>query len=133
MWGDMLISPDEFPEMHFAGMNGALPGYGKDLRDKLPRNIVICDWHYWGDGREFRSVDAFRHGGFRVLGATWKNSVTTSSFSKYAAAHGAEGMVSTTWAILGARSGTVLKTLDELYDVIDSSGEVFARDFPDGK
>lgn len=129
MWGDMLISPEELPGMNSAAMNGATPGYGKVLRDRIPKNIVICDWHYWGGESEFRSLDVFRREGFRVLGATWRNNVTTNNFSAYAALHGAEGMVATTWAVLGADSENVVRTMDELLGVIDFSGEAFARDF----
>lgn len=70
MWGDMLISPKEFPDMLHWQLHGRPLGYGKALRDKLPRDIVICDWHYNDDQADFPSLATMQNEGFRVLGST---------------------------------------------------------------
>ena len=127
MWGDMLIRPDEFLEMRESYLHGSTSGYGKTLRDKLPRDIVICDWHYADKQSEFPSISTMKKEGFRVLGATWRNETTIHNFSRYAASHGASGMIATTWFYVPKREWDVVER------IIKISGEVFSKDFPDAK
>ena len=127
MWGDMLISPEEFPDMNPKPLHGGVADYGKALRDKLPKDIVICDWHYKDDQANFPSLATFRQEGFRALGATWEKPETISNFSHYAAAHGADGMIATTW------SHVQRKEWDVVERIIRKSGETFGKDFPNGK
>lgn len=127
MWGDMLISPDEFPEMRLKSLHGSASGYGKALRGKLPRDIVICDWHYVDKQSEFPSLAVFKNEGFRVLGSTWKSGRTIRNFSRYSALHGADGMIATTW------SHVQRKEWDVVDRIINVSGEAFKQDFPDAK
>jgi len=76
----MLIAPDEFPTMSNGGdinlgdINGSSLGYGQVLRRKIPKDIVICDWHYniRGKQTDFPTLAAFKSDGFRVLGTTWR-------------------------------------------------------------
>ena len=127
MWGDMLVSPDEFPTMWPGGLHGSADGYGADLRSRIPKDIVISDWQYDDKQKEFPSIDAFRRDGFRVLGSTWKREDTIHNFSRYAASHGAGGMVATTWYHVQNREWDVVDR------IIKVSGETFAKDFPDAK
>lgn len=127
MWGDMLISPDEFPEMKPKHLHGRTEGYGKALRQKLPKDIVICDWHYADDQKEYPSLAAFKAEGFRVLGATWKKEKTIRNFSSYAVEHGAEGMIATTWFHVQR------KEWDVVSKIIRTSGRIFSKDFPDAQ
>lgn len=130
MWGDMLISKAELPGMATYHLNGA-GGYGGEVRKRLPRDIVICDWHYADEQDEFPSVDIFRDEGFRVLGATFRKPQTIRNFSRYAARHGAEGMIATTWFVPGHASDKVVNSWEEMERIIRESGEAFRRDFPD--
>lgn len=127
MWGDMLMAPEEFPGMEKAYFHGTIPGYGKALRDRLPRGIVICDWRYVDKGREFPTVSVLRKEGFRVLGSTWKRTETTRNFAAYAAAHGAQGMIATTWFHVQRKEWDVVDR------IIRESGAIFAEHFPDKK
>lgn len=127
MWGDMLISPDEFPEMLGRELHGISSGYGKALRQKLPKDIVICDWHYADDQMEYPSLAAFKAEGFRVLGATWKKEKTIRNFSRYAAEQGADGMIATTWFHVQR------KEWDVVGNIIKTSGRAFNKDFPDAQ
>lgn len=97
MWGDMLISPEEFPNMFDKHLHGTTPGYGKELRDKIPKNITICDWHYFGRREEYPSTKAFRDEGFPVLASTWSEENTTARFSSYANEIQVNGFIATTW------------------------------------
>lgn len=131
MWGDMLISRDEFPTMFPEILNGNENGYGRKLREKIPKDIVIGDWHYWDTRSDFPSLAAFHASGFQVLGATWRKTKTTQNFSRYAAAHGAEGMIVTTW--FDPEEPLVVHTWDELNKIIQEAGAAFNKDFPDAK
>jgi hypothetical protein len=132
MWGDMLIASQEFPGMfnEDKSLNGGALGYGKDLRDQLPKDIVICDWHYvWGRPNEvqFPSLATFKAEGFRVLGATFTSTSGMQNFSRYASEHGAEGMVATLWQFPRQNKWDVVER------IIRESGEAFRKDFPDAK
>ena len=127
MWGDMLIAPHEFPTMHSRHLHGSADGYGKTLRDQLPRDIVICDWHYFDDQTEFPSLSTMKNEGFRVIGSTWKKEKTIRNFSQYAAQHNAYGMMATTWFHVQRKEWDVIKR------IIEVSGEAFSRDFPDAR
>lgn len=127
IWGDMLVSPLEFPGMKRDYLNGTPVGYGKSLRTKLPRNITICDWHYSGNQASFPSTSTMIAEGFEVLGATWKNNKTTRNFAEFAARVGARGMISTTWFHVQRKE----------WDIVDrimrDSGKIFFESFPDTK
>jgi len=97
MWGDMLIAPDEAPRMVASYLHGSAPGYGQAVRDQLPKDIVICDWHYVDQRADFSSLAIFQSEGFRVIGTTWRNSETTRLFSQFAADNDAYGMMATIW------------------------------------
>jgi hypothetical protein len=68
MWGDRLIDGAlyDYGEWESA-KNGTAPAV-----DLIPKDIVICDWHY--ELREsYPSVPMFVEKGFRVLPASWKD------------------------------------------------------------
>jgi hypothetical protein len=118
MWGDMLLAPEEFPGMLQRHLHG-IKGYAA-LRDKLPKDIVICDWHYFGNEIDFPSALAFSDAGYRVLGATWKSKTTTRNFSRYVAkmSRGGEGMIACLWDL-------IVKDYDLARKVIKTSAEAF--------
>ncbi len=121
MWGDMLVSKEEFPSMKSSGpsLNG-YNGYAA-LRARIPKNIVICAWHYQGKQISFTSILAFIKNRHKVLGATWENQETTKNFTKYMGRlpKNGVGMIATTWYGL---SGQKKK---EIQNIIRFSGETF--------
>jgi len=121
MWGDMLLSPDEFPSMLARHLHGGLPGYGKRLRDKLPKDIVICDWHYFDDQDNFQSLSVMQSEGFKVIGATWKTESAIRNFSRYARDNEGYGMMATTWFHVQK------KQLEVVDWIIRSSGSLFQK------
>ncbi|WP_172588504.1 family 20 glycosylhydrolase [Ferriphaselus amnicola] len=127
MWGDMLLGADEFPDMERSPLNGGAGGYGKKLRIRLPKDIVICDWHYADKQADFPSLRALRSDGFRVLGATYLDKNTMHGFSQYASQNGGDGMIATLWVY------PMRKDWETTYQIIRESGAVFNRDFPDEK
>ncbi len=124
MWGDMLIAPDEIPGMIVHQSHGTAQGYGRAMREKLPRDIVICDGHYSQSQPDFPSLAVFKREGFRVLGATWRNEKTIRNFSHYAAMQGSDGMIATTWFYVPRKEWNVVD------EIIRYSGKIFSQDFP---
>ena len=89
MWGDMLISANEFPEMHKKNFHG-IQGYN-ELRNQIPKNIIIADWHYHHETKDFPSAKAFADAGHDVVGASWKNMNNIRLFAEYMADMGIKG------------------------------------------
>jgi len=122
MWGDMLISPEEFPRMKNA--HGSA-GYSA-LRKLLPKDIVICDWHYFDDDHDFPSVKAFIEEGYKkVVGVTWFKQETIRNFSRYMASlpYNNLGMMATTW--IGALRHRFRHLNIEVSSIIRVSGSCF--------
>ncbi|MFZ0257665.1 MAG: hypothetical protein WAN46_18950, partial [Gammaproteobacteria bacterium] len=106
-------------------LHGTAPGYGKALRDKLPHDIVISDWHYFDNQKDFPSLTTMQKEGFRVIGVTWKKPKTIRNFSRYAAQHSAYGMMATTWFHVQRQEWDVVN------QIISESGSAFSRAFAD--
>lgn len=119
MWGDMLVSAGEFRQMKPNSLHGI--GEYAGLLDKIPKEIVICDWHYSDTGNDFPSALAFARAGHRVIGVTWRRPDTIRNFSRYVAKMptGGLGMLATTWGLY--RKGE-MQVLDE---IIMNSGAAF--------
>jgi len=66
MWGDRLINGRTIPcgpwESSWNGTAAAI--------NKIPKDIIICDWHY-GLQDDYPSVRYFQQKGFRVWPASW--------------------------------------------------------------
>ena len=78
MWGDRLIDGKKFDfgewEASTNGTAGAI--------DLIPRDIIICPWHY--EAREtYPSIPMFIEKGFRVLPAGWKDVDATRALLEY--------------------------------------------------
>lgn len=123
MWGDMLISADEAPKMRSKHFHGGFAGYGKPLRDLIPKNIIILDWHYKDKTNDFFSVKLFVDSGLRVLGATYNNVANTHNFTKSAKTLGASGMISTNWDF------AIDNNMSTIIDRMVVTGRIFKRHF----
>ncbi len=98
IWGDMLLHPNEFPNM-FAPHLNANTGkwFGKTLRNSITNNLTVIDYHYFDGQDEFPSGLAFQEAGFDVLGSTWWRDDVTKRHTKWAAENNYSWMVSTSW------------------------------------
>ncbi len=78
MWGDRLLNGDDFDydewESDFTGTAAAV--------DSIPRDIIICDWHYEPQER-YESVKTLCEIGFRVLPAGWEKVEATLKLIRY--------------------------------------------------
>jgi hexosaminidase len=107
MWGDQLLAPGE-------GKGATLAHSKADaekLRRRLPKDIVIADWHYDSAPPEkFVSLRVLTSAGFDVLACTWCDPMNIVQFAKAAAMERARvdgakgsrgevlGLMQTTWA-----------------------------------
>ena len=129
MWGDRLLdgSANGIGDRE-GSTNGAFPA----IRD-VPRDIVICDWHY---DTAFPTAALFAREGFRVLSCPWRKPdvalkqlamIRTARSGAHSAAEAARfaGMMQTTWMNLAqlaeayfgdpAQAGDAVKCFRELF------------------
>ena len=78
MWGDRLIDGEvhSFGEYESA-LNGTAPAV-----DMIPKDIVICDWHY-EPAPAYSSIPMFLDKGFRVLPSSWRKVKGVRALAKY--------------------------------------------------
>jgi Glycosyl hydrolase family 20, catalytic domain len=97
MWADRLIDGKQFNmgewEASKVGTAGAV--------DKIPKDIILCPWHYEMRDK-YESVPMLMSKGFRVLPASWKNTDATLALIRDARAQQARdrlvGHIFTTWS-----------------------------------
>jgi lysophospholipase L1-like esterase len=95
MWGDRLIDADEIKygkwEASANGTAGAV--------ELIPKDIIICDWHY--EPREtYASIPMFLEKGFRVWPASWRKLEAAKALIDYSRGLGRDrmlGHLNTTW------------------------------------
>lgn len=95
MWGDMFLGEGEAPD----ACHAASPESAAALREELPDDVVIADWHYVSaPPAEFGSLDKFRASGHATVAATWDRPQNIVAFARAAYAKKALGLLQTTWA-----------------------------------
>jgi hypothetical protein len=97
MWADRLIDGDQFGMGEWeASKVGTAPAV-----DKIPKDIILCPWHY-EPRPAYESLPMFMNKGFRVLPASWKNTGATLALIRYARENQTEGRlvghIFTTWS-----------------------------------
>jgi hypothetical protein len=95
MWGDRLIDSKKinFGEWE-ASMNGTAAAV-----DMIPKDIIICPWHY-EPRDEYPSIPMFLSKGFRVLPASWKDVEASAALIEYSRKQASPKMLGhlfTTW------------------------------------
>jgi hypothetical protein len=101
MWGDRLL---DAKETGYGEWEAAINGTHAAV-DKIPTDIVICDWHY-EPHKSYPSLPYLLDRGFRVWPSGWKNAAPNAAFlaaAKDRAAASKKGRVlgylATTWSI----------------------------------
>ena len=97
MWGDRLIDAAKYDYGEWeAAKNGTATAI-----DMIPKDIIICDWHY--ETREsYPSIPMFIEKGFRVVPAGWKDVDATKALIKNSSSHKHSRMLGymfTTWGV----------------------------------
>ncbi|HEX3798731.1 MAG TPA: family 20 glycosylhydrolase [Verrucomicrobiae bacterium] len=97
MWADRLLDAKaEHYSMWEASANGTAPAI-----DMIPKDIIMCDWHYEKQ-KTYASVPVLLDHGFRVLPCGWQpltNTLAFSAFSHEQREHNARviGYLCSTW------------------------------------
>ena len=97
MWSDRLIDANKFGLGEWeASKNGTATAI-----DKIPKDIIMCPWHY--DAHDsYPSIPMFIEKGFRVLPAGWKDVDATKAliqFSRTQTSPKLLGYMFTTWGV----------------------------------
>jgi hypothetical protein len=97
MWGDRLIDGNKLDLGEWeASKNGTAAAV-----DTIPKDIIICPWHY--EPREsYPSIPMFIEKGFRVLPAGWKSVEATTALIGFSKSHAGPKMLGhmfTTWGV----------------------------------
>lgn len=106
MWGDRLLDGKAMDYGKWEGsQNGTWPAI-----DLIPKDIVICDWHY--EKREsYPSVPLFLEKGFRVWPSGWQPLEATKAFSAFSREQREKnprviGYLCTAWSKANPRTAT---------------------------
>ncbi len=95
MWGDMYLPSH----------NGIKQYNVAEATDDLPKDIVICDWHYSADYDFDASLNYWEEHGFRVLGNPWYEPMNVWNFATKTKEHEILGYMGTTWSGIGSHIG----------------------------
>jgi hypothetical protein len=117
MWGDRLL---DSKTMKYGDWESSKTGSQRAI-DLVPKDIIICDWHYElpgeyrGQSKPYPSVQFFQEKGFRVLPSTWKKpeaAVALVKASREGATDKMLGILFTGWSN-GPGGEDLLKALRE--------------------
>lgn len=78
MWGDRLIDASKYSYGKWEASANDTAG----AVDLIPKDIIICDWHY-GLREAYESVPMFLEKGFRVWPASWRKPDAAKAFVDY--------------------------------------------------
>lgn len=109
MWGDRLIDADKIKYGKWeAGANGTAGAV-----HLIPKDIIICDWHY--EPREaYESIPMFLEEGFRVWPASWRKLEGAKALIDYSRGLRHDrmlGHLNTTWGAVAMSQLTAFKPL----------------------
>jgi hypothetical protein len=97
MWGDRLVDGKKF---NLGEWEAATNGTATAI-DMIPKDIIICPWHY--EVRDsYPSIPMFIEKGFRVLPAGWKSVDATKALIEFNRSHAGPKMLGhmfTTWGV----------------------------------
>jgi hypothetical protein len=97
MWGDRLIDGKQY---NFGEWEAAMNGTAAAI-DLIPKDIIICPWHY-ALRDSYPSIPMFIDKGFRVLPAGWNDLNATKALITYTRSQSGPkllGYMFTTWGV----------------------------------
>jgi len=96
MWGDRLLDDSKFKYGKWeASANSTAAAI-----DRIPKDIVVCDWHYEKRPEGYPSIGYLQEKGFRVLPSTWRDkdaALAMLADARRGATERMIGHVCTTW------------------------------------
>jgi len=116
MWGDRLL---EAGKMKYSKWEASANGTATAI-DRIPRDIILCDWHY-GRRDTYPSVGYFLEKGFRVWPASWKKPEATEALVRYSLEREHPrmlGHLNTTWGAVPIRELAGFKPLQRTAELL---------------
>ncbi len=102
LWGDMALAPIDAPGGTDAYNGGGEKQFATCL-PLLPKDLIVCDWHYGGTYEHFASLPLWKEQGKRVIAGPWFDLNNIWNFSRDAARFdNVMGMIGTTWCGVGS-------------------------------
>jgi Glycosyl hydrolase family 20, catalytic domain len=113
MWGDRLVDGQKYDLGEWeASKNGTAPAI-----DMIPKDIIICPWHY--EVREnYPSIPMFIAKGFRVLPTGWKNVDATKALVTYSRTQAGPKMLGHLFTTWGVKKETLVEFLRPQLEVM---------------
>ncbi len=113
MWGDRLVDGQKYDLGEWeASKNGTAPAI-----DMIPKDIIICPWHY--EVREnYPSIPMFIAKGFRVLPTGWKNVDATKALVTYSRTQAGPKMLGHLFTTWGVEKETLIEFLRPQLEVL---------------
>ncbi|MBN1673517.1 MAG: hypothetical protein JXR37_20900 [Kiritimatiellae bacterium] len=123
MWGDRLLSVEAtgYGEWE-ASKNDTWPAI-----DHIPKDIILCDWHY-NKRDTYPSVPLFAEKGFRHVACPWHRVDATEAFLQFASANRTDkflGVLQTSWCGSGAVASYLCEDGAEVDEKVRGVGESF--------
>ena len=126
MWADMLMNPEEFPNLTAHGFSEILR-----IIPDIPESLILCDWQYWSYD-DYSSHKFLSSKGNMVFASTWCNTNSIDGYLNYVKVEkkfSESSMLCTTWpgALLNKREKIIRKGCDLLSAeaIIEYSGDRF--------
>lgn len=123
MWGDRLLDSES---TGYSEWDASANDTWKSI-DEIPKDIIICDWHY-GERDSYPSIPIFANNGFRVVACPWKELKATEAFLRYVSENKADkflGVLQTSWC----DSGMVARYLCDEDDKVEDTPKLVGESF----
>ena len=130
MWGDRLING----EIHKYGDWEASTNNTWGAVDLIPKDIIICDWHYeplknYPKGVDgYTSIPMFIEKGFRVIPTSWRNVEGTEELLYYSLHQENDKMLGHLFTLWSMREGDSLLTYPPMVKALESGRPYFAHE-----
>jgi hypothetical protein len=111
IWGDMLLCGEEVGcagGKYYYECNEKNPADAKLLRSKLPKSVLIADWHYDIPESPIVTSVFLKNEGFDVIGCPWYNKNNISAHLETVKSEGLFGAMLTTWHTLDNQFGSII-------------------------
>jgi hypothetical protein len=98
MWADRLLD-DVKLGFDYGEWEASQNGTGPAI-DRIPKDVILCDWHYETRKNGYPSLAYLQEKGFRVIPSTWWNKDAALAMLREARAGGTDRMIGhlcTTW------------------------------------
>lgn len=115
MWGDMMLARGDAPD----ATNASSPEMARWIRDRMPKDAIITDWHYAaGKPEEFKSLEIFMKEGRQAIASTWYTPQNIEAFANQAKKVGALGLLQTTWAGFNSNEDNLKNSFNQFSTMI---------------